>query len=104
MGNRRTGDGCHPHTGDIAGLKAQKDPAALAQAVEQLEKSGKPFREADVLQRAYDNAMRQYGTGSDLQKAAQAVTGALAALAGNNGGCAGERRLAVRRRKLKAGR
>ena len=28
--------------------------------------------------------MRQYGTGSDLQKAAQAVTGALAALAGNN--------------------
>ncbi|WP_050572340.1 cytidine deaminase-like fold-containing protein, partial [Serratia marcescens] len=51
---------------------------------EQLEKSGKPFREADVLQRAYDNAMRQYGTGSDLQKAAQAVTGALTALAGNN--------------------
>ncbi|MFI7974653.1 adhesin, partial [Serratia marcescens] len=33
---------------------------------------------------AYDNAMRQYGTGSDLQKAAQAVTGALTALAGNN--------------------
>ncbi|WP_230204084.1 hemagglutinin repeat-containing protein, partial [Serratia marcescens] len=28
--------------GDIAGLKAQKDPAALAQAREQLEKSGKP--------------------------------------------------------------
>ncbi|WP_164141567.1 hemagglutinin repeat-containing protein [Serratia marcescens] len=70
--------------GDIAGLKAQKDPAALAQAREQLEKNGKPFREADVLQRAYDNAMRQYGTGSDLQKAAQAVTGALTALAGNN--------------------
>ena len=63
--------------GDIAGLKAHKDPAALAQAREQLEKNGKPFREADVLQRAYDNAMRQYGTGSDLQKAAQAVTGAL---------------------------
>ncbi|BEO37841.1 hypothetical protein SMQE08_19290 [Serratia marcescens] len=36
------------------------------------------------MQRAYDNAMRQYGTGSDLQKAAQAVTGALTALAGNN--------------------
>ncbi|HGM6935724.1 TPA: hemagglutinin repeat-containing protein [Serratia marcescens] len=70
--------------GDIAGLKAQKDPVALAQAREQLEKNGKPFREADVLQRAYDNAMRQYGTGSDLQKAAQAVTGALTALAGNN--------------------
>ncbi|MEG7475800.1 VENN motif pre-toxin domain-containing protein, partial [Serratia marcescens] len=70
--------------GEIAGLKAQKDPAALAQAREQLEQGGKPFREADVLQRAYDNAMRQYGTGSDLQKAAQAVTGALTALAGNN--------------------
>ncbi|MCP1108575.1 hypothetical protein M6G53_24820, partial [Serratia nevei] len=61
--------------GEIAGLKAQKDPAAQAQAREQLEQGGKPFREADVLQRAYDNAMRQYGTGSDLQKAAQAVTG-----------------------------
>ena len=78
-------------------------PGALAQAVEQLEKSGKPFREADVLQRAYDNAMRQYGTGSDLQKAAQAVTGALAALAGNNGGCAGERRLAVPATEIKSG-
>ncbi|HAT3716017.1 TPA: filamentous hemagglutinin N-terminal domain-containing protein, partial [Serratia marcescens] len=70
--------------GDIAGLKAQKDPAALAQAREQLEKSGKPTNDAEVMQRAYDNAMRQYGTGSDLQKAAQAVTGALTALAGNN--------------------
>uniref|UniRef100_A8GJ82 Filamentous haemagglutinin family outer membrane protein n=1 Tax=Serratia proteamaculans (strain 568) TaxID=399741 RepID=A8GJ82_SERP5 len=70
--------------GDIAGLKAQKDPSALAQAREQLEKSGKPANDAAVMQRAYDNAMRQYGTGSDLQKAAQAVTGALTALAGNN--------------------
>ncbi|MBL3239261.1 hypothetical protein ELP44_29120, partial [Klebsiella pneumoniae] len=49
-----------------------------------LEKSGKPTNDAAVMQRAYDNAMRQYGTGSDLQKAAQAVTGALTALAGNN--------------------
>ncbi|HHK5725460.1 TPA: hemagglutinin repeat-containing protein [Serratia marcescens] len=70
--------------GEIAGLKAQKDPAALAQAREQLEKSGKPASDAAVMQRAYDNALRQYGTGSDLQKAAQAVTGALTALAGNN--------------------
>lgn len=72
--------------GDIAGLKAQKDPAALAQAREQLEidAKGKPVSDADVMQRAYDNAMKQYGTGSDLQKAAQAVTGALTALAGNN--------------------
>ncbi|HFD3890539.1 VENN motif pre-toxin domain-containing protein [Serratia nevei] len=36
------------------------------------------------MKQAYDNAIRQYGTGSDLQKAAQAVTGALTALAGNN--------------------
>ncbi|WP_253718559.1 hemagglutinin repeat-containing protein [Serratia marcescens] len=70
--------------GDIAGLKAQKDPAALAQAREQLEKSGKPTTDAAVMKQAYDNAMRQYGTGSDLQKAAQAVTGTLTALAGNN--------------------
>ena len=56
--------------GDIAGLKAQKDPA-LAQAREQLEKSGKPTNDAAVMKQAYDNAMRQYGTGSDLQKAAQ---------------------------------
>ncbi|KKZ15515.1 hypothetical protein AAY84_25585, partial [Serratia marcescens] len=70
--------------GDIAGLKAQKDPVALAQAREQLEKSGKPTNDAAVMKQAYDNAMRQYGTGSDLQKAAQAVTGALTALAGNN--------------------
>ncbi|MBO2007214.1 hypothetical protein J4732_18730 [Serratia marcescens] len=70
--------------GDIAGLKAQKDSGELAQAVEQLEKSGKPTNDAAVMQRAYDNAMRQYGTGSDLQKAAQAVTGTLTALAGNN--------------------
>ncbi|HHK8055764.1 TPA: VENN motif pre-toxin domain-containing protein, partial [Serratia marcescens] len=68
--------------GGIVGLKAQKDPAALAQ--EQLEKSGKPTNDAAVMKQAYDNAIRQYGTGSDLQKAAQAVTGALTALAGNN--------------------
>ncbi|WP_437615214.1 hemagglutinin repeat-containing protein [Erwinia sp. V71] len=72
--------------GEIAGLKAQSDPTALAQAREQLEgeAKGKPVSDAAVMKQAYDNAMRQYGTGSDLQKAAQAVTGALAALAGNN--------------------
>ncbi|RLM10083.1 hypothetical protein BIY27_14990 [Gibbsiella quercinecans] len=72
--------------GDIAGLKAQRDPAALAQAREQLEgeAKGKPVSDAAVMKQAYDNAMQQYGTGSDLQKAAQAVTGALTALAGNN--------------------
>lgn len=70
--------------GDIAGLKAHKDPTALSQAREQLQRDGKPFSDAAVMQRAYNSAMAQYGTGSDLQKAAQAVTGALTALAGNN--------------------
>lgn len=72
--------------GEIAGLKAQTDPGALSQARTKLEKDakGKPVSDAAVMQRAYDNAMQQYGTGSDLQKAAQAVTGALTALAGNN--------------------
>lgn len=72
--------------GEIAGLKAQKDPAALSQAGEQLEREakGKPVSDAAVMKQAYDNAMQQYGTGSDLQKATQAVTGALTALAGNN--------------------
>ncbi|GAB2948280.1 VENN motif pre-toxin domain-containing protein [Hafnia psychrotolerans] len=70
--------------GEIAGLKAQTDPGALSQAREQLTKDGKPASDADVMQRAYNNAMQQYGTGSDLQKAAQAVTGTLTALAGNN--------------------
>ncbi|POW58502.1 filamentous hemagglutinin [Candidatus Pantoea alvi] len=72
--------------GDIAGLKAQTDPEALSQARQQLEReaNGRPVSDAAVMQQAYDNAMRQYGTGSDLQKAAQAVTGALTALAGNN--------------------
>ncbi|WP_337228437.1 VENN motif pre-toxin domain-containing protein [Proteus faecis] len=40
--------------------------------------------EAQIQQQAYDNAMAQYGTGSDVQKAAQAVTGLLQGLAGDN--------------------
>ncbi|UBN53657.1 hypothetical protein [Pantoea agglomerans] len=61
-------------------LGAQTDPEALSQARQQLEReaNGRPVSDAAVMQQAYDNAMRQYGTGSDLQKAAQAVTGALA--------------------------
>ncbi|WP_241069834.1 hemagglutinin repeat-containing protein [Achromobacter insuavis] len=70
--------------GDIAGLKAQTDPKALAEAKAQLGKEGRLYTNADVMDRAYANAMKQYGTGSDLQKAAQAVTGALTALAGDN--------------------
>ncbi|WP_241164820.1 hypothetical protein [Serratia marcescens] len=60
--------------GDINGLKA-----ALT-AHPELKGDEKALRETPQ----YQKAMRQYGTGSDLQKAAQAVTGALTALAGNN--------------------
>ncbi|MCV6805419.1 hemagglutinin repeat-containing protein, partial [Achromobacter ruhlandii] len=70
--------------GDIAGLKAQADPKALAEAKAQLGTEGRLYTQADVMDRAYANAMKRYGTGSDLQKAAQAVTGALTALAGDN--------------------
>ncbi|XBS69609.1 hemagglutinin repeat-containing protein [Acerihabitans sp. KWT182] len=58
--------------GDIAGLKQAKSmhPTLTAEALRET----KEYREA----------MMTYGTGSDLQKAAQALTGALTALAGNN--------------------
>ncbi|MEX6205520.1 hemagglutinin repeat-containing protein [Proteus mirabilis] len=70
--------------GDIAGLKAQKDPDALAIAKKQLEAAGKTPTEQAIKDQAYNNAMAQYGTGSDFQKAAQAVTGLLQGLAGDN--------------------
>ncbi|WP_166267900.1 hemagglutinin repeat-containing protein [Providencia sp. M-27] len=70
--------------GDIAGLKAQKDPDALAIAKKQLELEGKTLTDDAIKQQAYNNAMAQYGTGSDFQKAAQAVTGLLQGLAGDN--------------------
>ncbi|ELR5203434.1 hemagglutinin repeat-containing protein [Providencia rettgeri] len=70
--------------GDIAGLKAQKDPDALAVAKKQLEAAGKTPTEQAIKDQAYNNAMAQYGTGSDFQKAAQAVTGLLQGLAGDN--------------------
>ncbi|HHE6471080.1 TPA: hemagglutinin repeat-containing protein [Providencia rettgeri] len=70
--------------GDIAGLKAQKDPDALAIAKKQLEAAGKTPTEQAIKEQAYNNAMAQYGTGSDFQKAAQAVTGLLQGLAGDN--------------------
>ena len=76
--------------GDIAGLKAQKDPDALAIAKQQLEDKAKKDNSVEsitdeaIKQQAYNNAMAQYGTGSDFQKAAQAVTGLLQGLAGDN--------------------
>nr|WP_320204996.1 VENN motif pre-toxin domain-containing protein [Proteus mirabilis] len=70
--------------GEIAGYKAQKDPNALAIAKKQLEAAGKTPTEQAIKDQAYNNAMAQYGTGSDFQKAAQAVTGLLQGLAGDN--------------------
>jgi len=70
--------------GEINALKAQTDPAKLGEAREQLLKEGKATTDAAVQKRAYDNAQAEYGTGSNVQKAMQAVTGALTALAGNN--------------------
>ncbi|HEK0726913.1 TPA: VENN motif pre-toxin domain-containing protein [Proteus mirabilis] len=70
--------------GEIAGYKAQKDPDALAIAKKQLEAAGKTPTEQAIKDQAYNNAMAQYGTGSDFQKAAQAVTGLLQGLAGDN--------------------
>lgn len=70
--------------GQIAGLKAQQDPAALQAAREQLAVSGKPYTEADISQRAYDNAMKPFGTGSSLQQGISAVTAAVQGLSGGN--------------------
>nr|WP_241197640.1 hemagglutinin repeat-containing protein [Pantoea agglomerans] len=70
--------------GQIAGMKAQQDPAALQAAREQLAASGKPYTEADISQRAYDNAMKPFGTGSSLQQGISAVTAAVQGLSGGN--------------------
>lgn len=60
--------------GDIAGLKE------ALKAHPELKGNETALKQTD----AYRKVMKEYGTGSDLQKAAQAVTGALTALAGNN--------------------
>nr|MBO8919372.1 VENN motif pre-toxin domain-containing protein [Proteus mirabilis] len=70
--------------GDIAGLKAQKRPRCVSHRQKQLETAGKTPTEQAIKDQAYNNAMAQYGTGSDFQKAAQAVTGLLQGLAGDN--------------------
>ena len=58
--------------GDINGLQAAKEKH--------------PMLDAKALRNTaeYQAEMQKYGTGSDMQRAAQAVTGALQALAGNN--------------------
>jgi len=67
--------------GDLMGRDAQKDPAALAEARQQLAAEGKPVTDAAVSERAYNNASSLYGTGGEVQRGIQAVTGALTALA-----------------------
>lgn len=72
--------------GQIAGEKAKRDPALLNQARAELEATGKPFTEQDVVQRAYNNGMAAsgFGTGGKYQQAIQAATAAVQGLAGGN--------------------
>lgn len=76
--------------GEINGLNAAK--ADLAKDGKLPPEPGKNAKQEEIDQyvsilkdtTAYKEAMKQYGTGSDLQKAAQAVTAALQGLAGGN--------------------
>lgn len=71
--------------GAIEAAKAQKDPVALAAARTALLKAGNTNPSADdIAKQVTETAMRQYGTGSSLQRAAQAVTAAVQGLAGGN--------------------
>ena len=71
--------------GQIAGLKAKDDPAALAAAREELAKKGKLNPTADeIAKQAYDTAMKPFGTGSSLQQGISAVTAAVQGLSGGN--------------------
>ncbi|WP_198555889.1 hemagglutinin repeat-containing protein, partial [Rahnella sp. AA] len=71
--------------GAIAGEKASRNLQSRAEAKTQLQAEGKAnITEQDVTDRAYNNAMKEYGTGSDMQRAAQAVTAVLQGLAGGD--------------------
>ncbi|MCM5696656.1 hemagglutinin repeat-containing protein [Leclercia sp. LTM01] len=70
--------------GELAGREAAKDPQALDEARQQLAREGKPVTDKAVAERAYGNAMAQYGTGSPIQRGIQAATAALSGLAGGN--------------------
>ncbi|KAA5951991.1 hypothetical protein F3I56_12935 [Pantoea sp. VH_25] len=97
--------------GQIAGLKAQQDPSALAAAREELAGKGKlnptsdeiakqaydtamkPFGAGkgklnptsdEIAKQAYDTAMKPFGTGSALQQGISAVTAAVQGLSGGN--------------------
>ncbi|WP_052118524.1 hemagglutinin repeat-containing protein [Erwinia oleae] len=71
--------------GDLEGLKAKKDPAALQAAREQLAGQGNLNPTAEqIAQQAYNTAMAPYGTGSALQQGIQAATAAIQGLAGGD--------------------
>lgn len=71
--------------GAIEAANARKDPVALEAARQALIKGGNNEPTADqIAAKAGNTAMQQYGTGSSLQRAAQAVTAAVQGLAGGN--------------------
>jgi len=70
--------------GQIAGEKAKRDPAKLAETKAQLESKGKAFTDEDVAKQAYSNAMASWGTGNAIQQGISAATAAIQGLAGGN--------------------
>ncbi len=71
--------------GQVAGMRAQQDPKALAAAREELAGKGKLNPTADeIAKQAYDTAMKPFGTGSSLQQGISAVTAAVQGLSGGN--------------------
>jgi filamentous hemagglutinin len=71
--------------GQIAGLKAQKDPAALQAAKEALATKGNTNpSDTQIAEQAYNTAQAQWGTGSAIQQGIQAATAAVQGLAGGN--------------------
>ena len=68
--------------GEIAGLKAQANPEALAAAREALRAKGTLNPTADeIAKQAFDTAMKPFVTGSSLQQGLQAATAATQGLA-----------------------
>ncbi|MCD1125601.1 hemagglutinin repeat-containing protein [Jinshanibacter sp. LJY008] len=70
--------------GAIYGEKAKKDPAALAQAEAELQAGGLEITQKAIEDRAYENGLRTFGTGGDVQRATQAAVAALQGLAGGD--------------------
>ncbi|WP_407657493.1 hemagglutinin repeat-containing protein [Limnobaculum xujianqingii] len=70
--------------GAIYGEKAKKDPAALAQAEADLRAGGLAVTQEAIEKQAYENGLRTFGTGSNVQRATQAAVAALQGLAGGD--------------------